>query len=129
MAVVATPLIEFLYDDRYTQVGPYLTLMSLSNALTIMPLVYQKTLLALGNSRGHAVVTGTSSALRITAVFVGFSFGGVIGMLLADAIALLAVFVLSASIAVRYGYATLKVDFLNLAAIATAYLFLVPPLL
>ncbi len=128
IAAIAQPMIALLYDDRYLSAGPYLTMMSLANAIAVLPLIYQKTLLALGDSRVHAFVTGTSSALRIGGAIVGFYIGGVVGMLLADAVALLLVFAFSASIAVRRGYATLKVDVLNLAAIALAYAVLVPPL-
>ena len=129
MAALAPWIIGFLYDDRYALVGPYLTMMALANAFAVLPLVYQKTLLALGDSRTHAFVTGSASALRITAVFAGFWVAGVPGMLIADGLALLVVFAFSAAIAVRRGYATLKVDLLNLAAIGAGYLILVPPLL
>lgn len=127
LAAVGPWLIGVLYDPRYAEAGSYLTLLALANAIAVLPLVYQKTLLALGDSRTHAAVTGTASALRIAAVFLGFWAGGVVGMLLADAVALLVVFALSAAIARRRGYATLRIDLLNLAAIGIGYAVLVPP--
>ncbi|MEM6891358.1 MAG: oligosaccharide flippase family protein [Pseudomonadota bacterium] len=129
LSLIAPALIETLYDPRYLDAGPFLSLIALSNAIAVLPLVYQKVLLALGDSRTHAFISMVASGLRIAAVFIGLWYGGVLWMLIADAIVLLFVFTISITIAVRKGYANLKIDFANIAVLGLAYLLIVPPLL
>lgn len=124
LAVVASPLIDLLYDARYAAAGPFLTLLAMNGAIGALPMVYQNAVLAMGDSRAHALVMGVSSAARIAGAIIGFHLGGPVGMLVGDGAAAVATFALTLVVAVRKGIATLPIDGAALAVLLVAYAIL-----
>ncbi len=123
LALLAQPIIDLLYDDRYSSAGVFLSLLALNGAIGVLPMVYQNAFLAVGNSRIHAYVMGVSSALKILATFVGFYFGGPVGMIAALGVAGLLTLFLSQYYSSRHGQLSIKTDLVNLTIIATVYVY------
>lgn len=74
-------IVEILYDERYARAGVFLSIMALNGALGVLPMPYQNLMLALGNSRIHAIVMGVAAVSKISGLLVGFYLAGEIGML------------------------------------------------
>lgn len=120
LALVAPVLIDTLYDDRYTVVGTFLTVMALNNALSVLPMVYQNVILSLGESRVHAMVQGTETGLKIVNSFIGYYLAGPIGMIMGLGLASLIVLFWSHVLAARRGFASAATDIANIAIILVA---------
>ena len=116
LALLAQPIIDLLYDPRYAAAGFILALLLAEDAISALSAPYQNLLLADGNSRAHALVMGFWALARSTGLFVGFSIAGMAGMLAGMAIGSALMFLLSASIAWRNGYASKLLDLATLAA-------------
>ena len=86
IALVAIPFIHLLYDARYAGAGPQLVLLVLAGAIAIIPLPYQNAVIALGDSRLHAMFMLVATAMRIVAMLFGFKIAGMSGMLLGIAV-------------------------------------------
>ncbi|MBK0329360.1 oligosaccharide flippase family protein [Rhodobacteraceae bacterium F11138] len=123
IAVIAQPLIDFLYDPRYAAAGTFLAVMALNGAVGTLPMVYQSALLSQGESRAHAFVMGVSSALKIAGTICGFYLGGPVGMILGDGVAMLFVFCLSFAIARGRKYASFRLDAACLVILGGAYAY------
>ncbi|WOI58402.1 oligosaccharide flippase family protein [Palleronia sp. LCG004] len=123
MSLAAQPLINLLYDARYYPAGAFLSLMALNGAIGVLPMLYQNAMLSTGNSRVHAYVMAVSSALKISATFVGFYLGGPIGMIAALGVAETTTFLLSRYLWNRSKPLALDLDVINLAVIAVVYAY------
>ncbi|MEM8564650.1 MAG: oligosaccharide flippase family protein [Pseudomonadota bacterium] len=126
LSVVAQDLIDLMYDHRYAQAGVFLSILALNGAMGTLSMPYQSALLAAGESRLHAIVMGLAAGLRIIAVFVGFHFAGVVGMLAALGAATALVFLVSATFAHRRGMASLPIDSIALVLLGVAYVVTLP---
>lgn len=123
LSFTAQDLINFLYDERYTQAGEFLEIMALNGMMSVLPMPYQNLMLAVGNSRMHAVIMGCSAVMRITGLLLGFYIGGVPGMLAGVGGGTFFVFLISARFASKRGYVNLTLDGLVLLILAGAYFF------
>ncbi len=121
LSAIAQPLVDLLYDDRYAAAGWFLALMAVGGGLGVIAMPYQNLLLAAGDSRTHAGVMLVMALMRNLALFGGFYFGGVTGMLIGDGIAMLAIALLSMWIAWRRGYATPWLDGVAIALLLAGY--------
>ena len=74
-------IIDILYDDRYTQAGAYLAILSISGAIEVLPLIYMKAYQAEGNSRFYFVLFAVSTFIKVAAMIIGYKMAGTIGML------------------------------------------------
>ena len=121
LAFLAEPLIDLLYDDRYAPAGRFLALLSLSGAFGVLPMVYQNAMLALGDSRSHAMIMGVAAALKIAGTVVGFFLGGAMGMVVGLVIATLVIYLSALAVAARQGFAAYLIDAASVTAILTAF--------
>jgi O-antigen/teichoic acid export membrane protein len=84
LIVLGRDIIHFLYDERYHEAGVFLVISATSSAIAAQRTPFGMVLIATGDVAGHAVIKGVTAAARIAAVFIGYSYGGVVGMLMAD---------------------------------------------
>lgn len=110
LSASAQAVIDFLYDPRYALAGSFLALQALNGALRMISVPYQNVIIAHGDSRTHAAVMLVSALLGILGTFVGHHLLGVYGMLMGLGLAGLGAFCLSATIAMRRGFADLYFD-------------------
>lgn len=80
-------IITTLYDSRYHEAGLYLLVLSVGAAFASLRDPFGMTLLAIGDSASHTINMAAMAVFRIAGVLIGFSTGGVLGMLIADVIA------------------------------------------
>lgn len=120
LSLVSKPLIEFVYDPRYADVGVYLQFLVLGVGAANLSLVYGAALLAMGRSRTHAVIRGVEAVARLGLMYAGFLLGGVIGMTLGLAAAGAVTLAANLVVARRGGYANTGFDLAALAALAAA---------
>ena len=89
-------LITLMYDDRYMQAGTFLIIGATGSAVAAQRALYGMVLISVGDSFGHSILMTARAVARISAVIVGFHYGGVLGMLTADAITNLVLYPLEA---------------------------------
>lgn len=121
LSFVATDLIGLMYDDRYAMAGVFLMLTSLGAAGGVLSMPYQNAMLAMGNSRTHAIVMFSSAVLKITGTVFGFHFGGAIWMIVLSGFTNGIILAASASFAYRRGIANLPLDATALTILGVAY--------
>ena len=78
-------LIAFMYDERYMQAGEFLVIVSTGRAISAQRSMFGMVMISVGDSFGHAMIMTIFSIARISAVIMGFHYGGVVGMLAAVA--------------------------------------------
>lgn len=105
--------IYWLYDDRYGSAGPYLLIISLGGALTSLRTPFGMALIAVGDTRGHSINMGVLMVTRVSGMILGFSYGGVVGMLLADILAEMCVYPIEAWRLRKHGLWSPLFDFLG----------------
>lgn len=81
LSLLSKYLIDFLYDDRYAAGGAYLAIMALNGAFAILPIGYTDAFLATGNSRTPFAIGVVSFICRVGGLFLGYQWGGILGML------------------------------------------------
>lgn len=121
LAALAQPLIDLLYDERYTQSGVFLGILALNGGLRILCLPYQTVILAQGDSRTHAAVMFISAALGIACTVVGFYLYDAVGMVLGLGVAALTTFVMSAYFARAKGFLEWRFDLATLVVMGMGY--------
>ncbi|MGV6814803.1 MAG: oligosaccharide flippase family protein [Phycisphaerales bacterium] len=77
-------IIYLLYDQRYHEAGVFLVVSATSSAIAAQRTPFSMVLIATGDVAGHAMIKVVTAFARVTAVIVGFSINGVVGMLMAD---------------------------------------------
>lgn len=128
LALLSPLLIGTLYDDRYTVVATFLTVMALNNGISVLPMVYQNVVLSLGESRIHAMVQGTASGLKIASTFAGYYIAGPVGMVMGNGIVSLVILVWCHAIAAKRGFASTSIDIVSVAVLLLAALLILPTL-
>lgn len=96
LILFGVPLIGLMYDDRYAQAGGFLVILSVAGALSSMRIPFGMSLLAVGDSYGHAYVNFIAALVNITGVIIGYTLGGVNGMLIAGVVAQVVVYPIEA---------------------------------
>ena len=86
LIVLGRDIIHFLYDERYHEAGVFLVISATSSAIAAQRTPFGMVLIATGDVAGHAVIKAVTAAARIAAVFIGYSYGGVVGMLMANVV-------------------------------------------
>ena len=76
-----------MYDDRYLEAGLFLVISATGSAIVSQRTPFGMVLIASGDVFGHAMVKGITAFARVSAVIIGFSINGVIGMLVGDIVA------------------------------------------
>lgn len=102
LAVAGPPLVELLYDPRYTEAGAMITLFSLS----VVPMVCLNTvgtaLIGVGDSRSMFFVVGTTAVLQIGLLLGAVQSFGVPGALIAPGLSVLASYPLRLNYSLKY---------------------------
>lgn len=95
-------LVDFLYDDRYTQAGAIVVLFAVATAPVLISEDYGNALLANQDSKNLLVLTVITSTIHILFLFIGIGIFGVVGAVIAPAVAALITYPLRAYYANRY---------------------------
>jgi O-antigen/teichoic acid export membrane protein len=134
ISVLAQPIIDFLYDDRYAAAGSILSIYALNGALTLAGAPQTQMLLTLGRSDLHAALMFTAAVLSIAGVFIGFWWLGTLGMFMGVAAAGFIQFCILLIVMRRQGYPIWGPDLLGVMGLIGFYIYTyqtldVPPLL
>lgn len=86
MAFIGVPLIDLLYDPRYAMAGPVLVLMSFALVPLVVVESYRAVFLAAGDSKSLFLLTLFGAILQITLVYLGVTWFGIFGVILAPAL-------------------------------------------
>lgn len=118
---LAQPIVDLLYDDRYTGAGIILALMALNAAVPILSTTYQNLLLAEGRSDLHALLMFIWASGTCLGIVLGLMLLGLIGSLVGVGLATALMFFINIAIAVRRGYATIQLDAIAFVIIVLVY--------
>jgi O-antigen/teichoic acid export membrane protein len=80
LSVLAAPLVDLIYDDRYTMVGAFLAIMAIGYCFDVIFMSYGQVILAKGRGRAHFQLMAVLTTLRVLATVAGFHVAGAFGM-------------------------------------------------
>jgi O-antigen/teichoic acid export membrane protein len=115
IAYFGISLIELLYDPRYHMAGPIAVLFSLAILPQIIFNGYPDILLANGDSRRYFLLMAFTAALQLTFMFIGVTWWGIGGAILASPIAALLASLLRIRFIARYQANEIPMDLMFLA--------------
>ena len=95
-------IVELLYDPRYIMAGPIMVLMSLVFVPRIMVVGSGEVMLANGDSRRFLILQGSLAIAQTALLFIGISYLGMLGAILAPGLAVLITLPLRIHYARRY---------------------------
>jgi len=81
LSLVAYPLVDLIYDDRYAMVGGFLTIMAISYGFDTMFMCYTQIVIAKGQGRINFKLMAVLAVCRVVGALVGFHTAGVFGMI------------------------------------------------
>jgi O-antigen/teichoic acid export membrane protein len=110
LAVIGDWLVRFLYEPAYHLSGPILVLIALAYLPIILINPYSHRLLAMGNSRDATTFTVVQAVLQVLILFFGIRMFGLMGAIVAPALAVLLVYPLIAWMVQRKGVWEPKLD-------------------
>ena len=110
LSLVSVPLIKLLYDPRYAIAGPLLAIMAINAAIAIVPTMYHTAFLAVGDSRTPLFLVTISTVMQVVGATVGYSVGGLEGMLIGMGCGGIGYYCAAAGIAGRAGWLSLRID-------------------
>ena len=122
ISFLAQPIVDFLYDDRYQMAGLILALMALNAAVPLLSGSYQNLFLTEGRSDLHALLMFLWASSTTLAIFLGFSFFGLVGSLVGIGVATSIMFFINLKIALKRGYATWMLDVVAWSIVVLFYL-------
>lgn len=102
LALIADPLVGFLYDPRYAPAGAMLIVFSLATMPNALIMGNSQLLLAEGNSRDFSKLVVLMGVLNFVYMFAGFWLWGMLGILLVKALVTLTVYPLQQYYLVRH---------------------------
>lgn len=117
LSLIASLLIEILYDPRYMEAGQYMAILAVNGAVMFLQVLYMNVALAKGDSRTHFIMKVTVAITSNAGLLIGYQAGGVLGMLYGLTSGSLVGYLVIFFVAYRHGYACIKADSLALAAI------------
>lgn len=115
LALIAQPLIDILYDDRYAFVGDFLAIMAINSALMVMVTPYGNVILAQGNARLHFILVAIAAVLRIIPLVAGFYIAGTFGMIIGIGLGVITYNIYIIYVAEKRGIGNWKRDYTVLA--------------
>lgn len=95
-------LVDLLYDDRYALAGPMLVLFGLRSIPNNALVGTQNVLLAAGDSKRNFYLTAMTAAVQTALTLLGVWQFGVVGIILAPAVAILLMYPLRARMTAQY---------------------------
>ena len=122
LSAIANPLIDLLYDPRYREAGDFLKVLAINGAIGFLQMLYQNVQLARGASRLHFCVMATMAVGRTAGMLIGFQVAGLNGMLYGLCAGSFITYLVSAALAARHDFASLKVDMVTILLIAGFWL-------
>lgn len=96
-------IVEFLYDPRYALAGPVAVLIAIAQLPVIVALTYDQAAVAAGDSKDFFVLQSARAICMVIGLFVGVSYGGVLGALIGKGLAMIAVYPVVVWLARRAG--------------------------
>jgi O-antigen/teichoic acid export membrane protein len=84
---IGDPLIKLLYDQRYHSAGHFVSILTLSNSISIIFSAYFSALLTMNESKSGLIFNITLTFLRISGSIFGFYNSGISGMIVGVGIA------------------------------------------
>ncbi len=124
LALVAHPLIDLLYDDRYAVVGDFLAIMAINSALMVMVAPYSNVILAKGDARLHFILVAVTAILRVIPMVVGFYVANAFGMIVGIGLGVICYNIYIIYVADRERFGCLKRDYLMQALWSVILLFI-----
>jgi O-antigen/teichoic acid export membrane protein len=103
LAVMGDDLVQLLYDDRYAEAGPLVTLIALASIPALIGLSYDQAALAGGDSRGFFWVTLVRAVLFLGLFTLGALEAGIPGALAGQALAATLAYPMLVRIARKHG--------------------------
>jgi O-antigen/teichoic acid export membrane protein len=85
-------LVDLLYDPRYALAGPVAVVIAIAQIPLIVALTYDQATVAAGDSRRFFLLQATRACLMVTGLLAGLQFGGLLGALAGQGIAMIAVY-------------------------------------
>ena len=117
LTLLSTPLITFLYDERYNPSKHYLALYALAGLFSVLTSMYENALLAKGRSKDSFRITLSNAVLQISALVVGFWLAGVIGMVAGAVVASFCSYCFAAYLAWQRKILLGRIDIVYLACV------------
>lgn len=90
LAVVGVPLVGLLYDARYAAAGAIVVVVACVQMAEVVGMTYDQSALAAGDTRTYFGLQALKALVQTGALLAGVHWGGLIGALLAQGLALLA---------------------------------------
>jgi O-antigen/teichoic acid export membrane protein len=103
MALGGVPLVGLLYDDRYLAAGAIVVMVACVQMPAVIGMTYDQAALAAGDSRGFFWVLLAKAMVQTAAFLIGAEWGGLVGALAGQGIALAAVHPVVIWLARRHG--------------------------
>lgn len=88
MALVGVPLVGLMYDARYTGAGAVVVLMACVQMPAVVGMTYDQSALAAGDSRTYFWLIALKAVLQTVAFLLGMEWGGVMGALIGQGVAM-----------------------------------------
>ncbi|SEA13954.1 oligosaccharide flippase family protein [Microbulbifer marinus] len=117
LSLIASLLIEILYDPRYMEAGQYMAILAVNGAVMFLQVLYMNVALAKGDSRTHFIMKVTVAITSNAGLLIGYQAGGVLGMLYGLTLGSLVGYIVICYVAYRNDYACIKADALALTFI------------
>lgn len=103
MAFSGEWLVSLLYDERYSGAGAILVLIAVIQIPQVIGMTYDQAALAAGDSRNYFLLTAARALLLVVCMITGAEMMGLIGALVGQGIATIAVYPLLVWLARRHG--------------------------
>lgn len=83
LVLFSPQIIDLLYDDRYLQAGWIMRFLAVGALFSVPGITYDNVLVARGETRSLAAVMGIQFLLQLSAIFIGLSIAGPVGLVTA----------------------------------------------
>lgn len=103
MAFAGEWLVGVMYDDRYAASGAILVIIAVIQIPQVIGMTYDQSALAAGDSRNFFLLTAVRAVFLVTAMIIGAEYMGLLGALIGQAIAGIAVYPFLVWLARRHG--------------------------
>ena len=103
MAFAGEAIVDLMYDPRYSAAGAILVLIAVIQIPSVIGMTYDQSALAAGDSRNYFMLTAARAVFLVTGLIVGAEWMGLVGALIGQALAALAVYPMLIWLARRHG--------------------------
>lgn len=92
VAILGVWMVQVLYDPRYLMAGPVVVALACMQVPQIIVLTYDQAALAEGDSQRFFVLSAAKAVAMTLGLLIGFEMGGLFGALIAQGVAMVAVY-------------------------------------